>query len=57
MTGLFSRAPKDPQKKKNEQKIKEIKKLFKEKKYAEALKLGREYLQKTPKKRKKEHHF
>jgi tetratricopeptide (TPR) repeat protein len=48
MTGLFSRAPKDPQKKKNTQKLKEIKKLVKEKKYAEALKSGRDYLHKMP---------
>ncbi|MEX0862535.1 tetratricopeptide repeat protein [Nitrosopumilus sp.] len=48
MTGLFSRTPKDPQKKKNVQKIKELKKLVKEKKYTAALKLGTEYLQKVP---------
>ena len=48
MTGLFSREPKDPQKKKNAQKLKEIKKLVKEKKYAEALKSGRDYLHKIP---------
>ena len=48
MTGLFSREPKDPEKKKNTQKLKEIKKLVKEKKYAEALKSGRDYLHKTP---------
>jgi len=48
MTGLFSRIPKDPQKKKNIQKIKELKKLVKEKKYSAALKLGTEYLQKVP---------
>ena len=48
MTGLFSRVPKDPQKKKNAQKLKEIKKLVKEKKYAEALKTGTEYLKKDP---------
>jgi tetratricopeptide (TPR) repeat protein len=48
MTGLFSREPKDPQKKKNTKKLKEIKKLVKEKKYAEALKLGRDYLHKIP---------
>jgi tetratricopeptide (TPR) repeat protein len=48
MTGLFSRAPKDPQKKKNSQKSKEIKKLVKEKKYAEALKSGTDYLRKVP---------
>ena len=48
MTGLFSRAPKDPQKKKNTQKLKEIKKLVKEKKYVEALKIGTIYLKKDP---------
>ena len=48
MTGLFSREPKDPQKKKNTQKLKEIKKLVKEKKYTEALKSGRDYLHKIP---------
>jgi len=48
MTGLFSREPKDPQKKKNTQKLKEIKKLVKEKKYADALKSGRDYLHKMP---------
>ena len=48
MTGLFSRGPKDPQQKKNAQKLKELKKLVKEKKYPEALKLGTEYLQKVP---------
>ncbi len=48
MTGLFSREPKDPQKKKNTQKLKEIKKLVKEKKYTEALKSGRDYLHKMP---------
>lgn len=48
MTGLFSRTPKDPQKKQNIQKIKELKKLVKEKKYSAALKLGIEYLQKVP---------
>jgi len=48
MTGLFSRASKDPQKKKNIQNIKELKKLVKEKKYTAALKLGTEYLQKVP---------
>jgi tetratricopeptide (TPR) repeat protein len=48
MTGLFSREPKDPQKKKNTQKLKEIKKLVTEKKYAEALKSGRDYLHKMP---------
>ena len=48
MTGLFSRKPKDPQKKKNVQKLKEIKKLVKEKKYTEALKSGTDYLHKVP---------
>lgn len=44
--GLFT--PKDPQKKKNIEKLKEIKKLVKEKKYDAALKSGTEYLQKVP---------
>lgn len=48
MPKIFSRAPKDPQKKKNTQKLKEIKKLVKEKKYVEALKSGRAYLHKIP---------
>ena len=48
MVGLFSRTPKDPQKKKNLQKINDLKKLVKEKKYTEALKLGTEYLEKIP---------
>lgn len=48
MAGLFSREPKDPQKKKNVQKLKELKKLVKEKKYAEALKSGTDYLHKVP---------
>ena len=48
MTGLFSRSPKDPQKKKNIEKIKEIKKLVKEKKYSQALRTGIEYLRKVP---------
>jgi len=48
MVGLFSRAPKDPQKKKNTQKLKEIRNLVKEKKYNEALKSGKEYLRKVP---------
>lgn len=46
LVGLF--APKDPQKKKNIEKLKEIKKLVKEKKYDAALKSGTEYLQKVP---------
>ena len=48
MVGLFSKTPKDPQQKKNIEKFKQFKKLVKEKKYPEALKLGTEYLQKVP---------
>ena len=48
MVGLFSRMPKDPQKKKNIQKLKELRSLVKEKKYDEALKTGTEYLRKVP---------
>jgi len=48
MTGLFSRTQKDPQKKKNDQKLKALKKLVKEKKYPEALKLGTDILHKVP---------
>ena len=48
LVGLFSRVPKDPQKKKNTEKIKELRKLVKEKKYDQALKTGREYLQQVP---------
>ena len=45
---LFSRTPKDPQIKKNIEKFKELKKLIKQKKYAEALKSGTQYLEKVP---------
>ena len=48
LVGLFSRAPKDPQKKQNVEKIKELKKLVKEKKYTDAIKSGTEYLRKVP---------
>jgi tetratricopeptide (TPR) repeat protein len=48
MVGLFSRAPKDPNMKKNIQKLKEMRKLVKEKKYDDALRSGKEYLQKVP---------
>ena len=48
LVGLFSRTPKDPQKKKNIEKIKQIKKLVKEKNYSAALKSGIEYLEKVP---------
>ncbi len=47
MVGLFSRSPKDPNKKKNDEKIKELKKLVKEKKYDQAFKSGTEYLRKV----------
>ena len=48
LVGLFSRTPKDPERKKNLAKFKEIKKLVKEKKYDDALKSGIKYLEKTP---------
>jgi len=48
MVGFFSRATKIPQKKKNVQKLKEIRHLVKEKKYDEALKSGIEYLRQVP---------
>ena len=48
MVGLFSRTPKDPQLKKNAEQFKKFKKLVKEKKYPEALKLGTDYLEKVP---------
>ncbi len=48
MVGLFSRTPKDPDQKKNFAKFKKIKKLVKDKKYDEGLKLGIEYLHKVP---------
>ncbi|WP_371816009.1 tetratricopeptide repeat protein [Nitrosopumilus sp. K4] len=48
MVGLFSRSQKDPQKKKNVEKLKELRKLVKEKKYDQALRAGTEYLQKVP---------
>ena len=48
MAGFFTRTQKDPQKKKNTEKIKELRKLVKEKKYEQALKTGSEYLQKVP---------
>ena len=48
MVGLFSRTPKDPQQKENTRKLKELKKLVKEKQYTAALKTGAEYLKKTP---------
>lgn len=48
MVGLFSRSPKDPYKKQNVKKIKEIRKLVKEKKYDAALNSGLEYLRKVP---------
>ena len=48
LVGLFGRAAKDPQREKNVEKIKQLKKLVKEKKYSQALTLGTEYLQKVP---------
>ena len=48
LVGLFSRTPKDPLQKKNQEKFKEFKKLVKNKKYDQALRLGNEYLQKVP---------
>lgn len=48
LIGLFSRAPKDPQQKKNVEKLKEFKKLVKDKKYEQAIKSGTEYLHKVP---------
>ena len=48
LTGLFSRSPKDPEKKKNFEMVKSVKKLVKEKKYAQALETGKNYLQKVP---------
>ena len=48
LVGLFSRTPKDPQLKKNAEQFKKFKKLVKEKKYPEALKLGIDYLDKVP---------
>ncbi|AJW70400.1 tetratricopeptide repeat protein [Nitrosopumilus adriaticus] len=48
LVGLFSRTPKDPNKKKNIEKLKEIKKLVKEKKYTAALKSGNDFLHKVP---------
>ena len=46
LVGLFR--TKDPQIKKNIEKLKELKKLVKEKKYSDALKSGTEYLKKVP---------
>jgi len=48
LVGLFSRTPKDPNLKKNSEKFKEFKKLAQQKKYAEALKSGTEYIRKVP---------
>ena len=48
LVGLFSRTPKDPNQKRNQEKFKEFKKLAKQKKYDEALKLGTEYLRMVP---------
>ena len=42
LIGLFSRTPKDPNQKRNQEKFKEFKKLAKQKKYDEFLKSGTE---------------
>ena len=51
LVDIFRRTPKDPEKKKNREKIKEIRKLVKEKQYDKALRSGLEYLKNVP-----EHH-
>lgn len=48
LVGLFSRTPKDPNQKRNQEKFKEFKKLAKQKKYDAALKSGTEYLRMVP---------
>lgn len=48
LAGLFSRTPKDPQQKKNVEKLKEFKRFVKDKKYEQAIKSGTEYLHKVP---------
>ncbi len=48
LVGLFSRTPKDPNQKRNQEKFKEFKKLAKQKKYDDALKSGTEYLRMVP---------
>jgi tetratricopeptide (TPR) repeat protein len=48
LVGLFTKTPKDPNQKRNQEKFKEFKKLAKEKKYDEALKSGTEYLRMVP---------
>ena len=48
LVGLFSRTPKDPNQKRNQEKFKEFKKLARQKKYDDALKSGTEYLRMVP---------
>ncbi|MFB5621083.1 MAG: hypothetical protein ACE5RC_08150, partial [Nitrosopumilus sp.] len=48
LVGLFSRASKDPNQKKNNDKFKEFKKLAKQKKYDAAIKSGTEYIKEVP---------
>ena len=48
LVGLFTKTPKDPNQKRNQEKFKEFKKLAKEKKCDEALKSGIEYLRMVP---------
>ena len=48
LIGLFSKGSKDPPKEKNSAKLKELRKIVKEKKYDHALRVGLEYLQEVP---------
>ncbi len=48
MVGLFSKNPKDSERKQTSQKKKELRKLVKQKQYDAALKIGTEILQKIP---------
>ena len=48
MVGLFSKNPKDSERKQASQKKKELRKLVKQKQYDAALKIGTEILQKNP---------
>jgi tetratricopeptide (TPR) repeat protein len=48
LVGLFSKTPEDIAFKKNIEQFKKFKKLVKNKKYPEALKLGLDYLEKVP---------
>ena len=48
MTGLFGRFAGDPEKKKNVQKVRELRRLVRAKRYREALRVGTQYLQSVP---------